>query len=808
MVDSVRHAPWDGDSIAAPDRPSDALIQALAGIRTGIAVFDAEARLLAATPRYAELFQADASLLTPGTPYRDLLAHHAATALDPSETARIGLLVARPRPADAPLSAPQLYQNRNGDWLELEERAGSDGSLVCLWTDVTRRLTAETEVVRLQARLRDAIQSLPDGFALFDADDRLDLHNTAFLERYGLDPDLSLVGIHYPDLLRRALKRGLVDPGFANEDALESWIRFTTAGHRNPQGPSEVHLSDGRWIRVSETRTEDGGVVGIHSDITALKQREVELARRTAMLDAVTQAATRIIGQGDWQAGTEELLRRLGRALEVSRAALFQAHTVSGGGVMQASLAEWTADGAAGTADDPSRLVARLTEADGIESLRDGFPVHGPAGRLAVPILLDEVWWGHIAFDGSADRHWGPREVEVLKTAAALLASAIQRARLDAELRKSEARKQAIVESALDAVVTVDASGLLVEFNPAAETTFGWRRAEALGRRMEDLIIPPDLRDAHRDGFARFLAGKGGGMVGRRVEVTAMRRDGTTFPAEISITPSRVGDELFFTAYLRDITERTTAERALMEAKTKAEAAAEAKSAFLGNMSHELRTPLNAIIGFSEILKDQVLGPMGEPKYAEFAADIHESGAHLLGIINDVLDMSRIEAGEHQLALETIDLGAVIRSCLQMLRDRAAKGEVALIDDTGPLPVGLFADRRAVMKILLNLLSNAVKFTPPGGRARVTAGQDRTGAVVLSVEDTGIGIPPDALSRVFEPFQQADMNLNRRHEGAGIGLTITRALVELHGGSIVLTSTPGQGPTATVRFPPAEAWLE
>ena len=807
MVESTRQSPWSGDGGRAPDRTQDALLQALSGIRTGIAVFDAGACLHIATPRYAELFAAGAARLAPGTPYRDILAHHAATVLDPLEAPRIEALAARPVPADAPLAAPQLFQSRTGGWLELEERAGQDGTLICLWTDVTRRLTAETAVVRLQARLRDAIQSLPDGFALFDADDRLDLHNTAFLDRYGLEPDLSLVGVPYPDLLRRALNHGLVDPGFADEGARESWIRLTTAGHRNPQGPTEMQLSDGRWIRVSETRTEDGGVVGIHSDITALKRREAELARRTAMLDAVTQAATRIIGQGDWQDGTEELLRRLGRALEVTHAALFQVHTVSDDGVMQACLAEWSANPVADESSKPMvRRVARLEEADGVGLLRDGFPVHGPGGRLAVPILVDEGWWGHIAFDGDAGRHWSPREVEVLKTAAALLAGAIQRARLDAELRGSEARKQAIVESALDCVVTVDASGLLVEFNPAAEATFGWRRGEAVGRRMEDLLIPPDQRAGHQTGFARFLAGDGsggGGMVGRRVEVTAMRRDGSTFPAELSIAPARVGDELFFTAYLRDITDRRDAERALLDAKTRAEAAAEAKSAFLGNMSHELRTPLNAIIGFSEILKNQLLGPLGEPKYAEFAADIHEGGAHLLNIINDVLDMARIEAGEHHLMRETIDVGAVVRSCLQMLRDRAAKGEVALIDDTGPLPVGLYADRRAVMKILLNLLSNAVKFTPPGGRARVTVGPDETGAVVLRVEDTGVGIPPDALSRVFEPFQQADMNLNRQHEGAGLGLTITRALVELHGGSIALTSTQGHGTTVTVRFPPA-----
>jgi signal transduction histidine kinase len=219
-------------------------------------------------------------------------------------------------------------------------------------------------------------------------------------------------------------------------------------------------------------------------------------------------------------------------------------------------------------------------------------------------------------------------------------------------------------------------------------------------------------------------------------------------------------------------------------------------------MSHELRTPLNAIIGFSDILRSQLLGPLGEPKYADFATDIHESGTLLLAIINDVLDMARIEAGEMTLVRESIDLTSVVHSSLQMVRDRAAKGEVMLIDDSGPLPIGLLADRVAMMKILLNLLSNAIKFTPPGGSARVSVALEPSGAVLLSVADTGIGIPAEALERVFEPFQQADMSVTRIHDGPGLGLSVSRALVELHGGSIRLESQIGTGTTVIVRFPP------
>ncbi len=629
------------------------LARALDGLDVGVAVFDAAGRLAGCNRRYHALFPGTDVLEAAGAHYRDLLAQHAATVLDPGESPRVQQMAQRERPADRPLPSPQLLQRRDGGWLELEERVGGDGDLICQWTDVTRRLDAETEVVRLQARLRDAIQSLPDGIALFDADDRLDLHNSAFAERYGLDPHDSLVGRRFEDLLRLMIEAGVHGPVGADAAARDRWIAAAVARHRAPAGPIEIRLSDGRWIRVSETRTHDGGIVGVHADVTELKRREMELGR------------------------------------------------------------------------------------------------------------------------------------------------------LNAELSRSEARKQAIFETALDGVVTIDAEGLIVEFNPAAERTLGWTRAEALGRRMDDLVIPPAYRERHRAGFRRYLEGGGGAMMGRRLELSAMRRDGSEFPAELAITATRVGEDLFFTAYLRDITDRKVAEQALIDSKAKAEAAAQAKANFLNNMSHELRTPLNAIIGFSEIIKEQVLGPIGVAKYTEFASDIYESGAHLLAIINDVLDMSRIEAGQHLLQLEPLDLAPVVRSCLQMVRGRAASGGVGLVDDTGPLPVVLVADRKAVMKILLNLLSNAVKFTPPGGTARVAAAGEGDGTVVLTVADTGIGIAPEAMDRVFDPFQQGDMGLNRQHEGVGLGLAITRTLVLLHGGAITLDSAPGQGTTATVRFPPA-----
>lgn len=806
----------------------DAIAQALTAIDIGIAVFDAQRRFVTCNPRYRDLLPGSDAVLQPGAEYWVIMVDHAETVLDPSEAIRLSQIAAHHQSDPHTLPAPQFFQCRNGRWLELQQHVSDDGGLVCLWTDVTQRLEAEAELVRLQARLRDAIQSMPDGFVLFDHEDRIDLHNTGFTEQYGLPPELGIIGRPYEELLDALLDGGfLSDTPAPGSEERAKWIANMVAQHRDPRGPIELRLKDGRWLRVSETRTLDGGLVGIHSDITGIKRREAELARRTALLDAVTQAATRIIGRGDWQIGIEDLLSRLGGALRVGRAGLYQVHTMTDGAVVQICLFEWTAPGEDKLARDPMRRIGRLDSNDGtldgwLLRLRRGDPIRGlttdmsgPLRRileargakshLAVPIIISGEWWGHVAFDDSESaRTWSLREMEVLRTAATMLASAIQRAVLDEELGKSEARKQAIVETALDCVLTIDASGLLVEFNPAAERTLGWTRQEALGRRMDEMIVPPDFRAAHRNGIARFLNGGESKLLGKRIEMMAMRRDGKLFPCELALTASKVGDNLFFTAYLRDITERKETERAMQEARVRAEAAARAKSMFLNNMSHELRTPLNAVIGFSEILKEEVMGPLGTPKYREFAVDIYESGKHLLGIINDVLDMSRIESGERTLVREALELDDVARACVNMVRNRAEKGGVAVHIRLDPVAV-LIADRRAVMKILLNILSNAVKFTPPGGSVTVSSHTSAGGWTELTITDTGVGISPEAMDRVFEPFQQAEMALNRQHEGVGLGLAMSKVLTELHGGVIRIESQLGRGTSVIVRFPPEAA---
>jgi signal transduction histidine kinase len=235
-------------------------------------------------------------------------------------------------------------------------------------------------------------------------------------------------------------------------------------------------------------------------------------------------------------------------------------------------------------------------------------------------------------------------------------------------------------------------------------------------------------------------------------------------------------------------------------ARDAAERANRLKSMFLATMSHELRTPLNAIIGFSELMHRQLFGPLGDARYREYSGLIQGAGHHLLSLINDVLDMSKIEAGKFEMNRQTFDVGEIVRECCKLMRERAERMKVKLVCEVEAAPLVIEADRRAVKQIVLNLLSNAVKFTPAGGEVRVRAQAD-DGTVTLAVADTGIGIPADQVARLGNPFVQVRDNAGASHEGTGLGLALVRALAEIHGGTLRIESVLGRGTTVSVTIP-------
>ncbi len=501
---------------------------------------------------------------------------------------------------------------------------------------------------------------------------------------------------------------------------------------------------------------------------------------------------------------------------------------------------------------------------------------------------------------------------------------------METTLRTTQRRLAGILDIAAEAIVSIDENQSIVLFNKGAEQTFGYMAEEVLGQPI-DLLLPPRIRGRHRGLIDRFAEGTDiSRYMFDREEVWACRKDGSDFPARVSISRLDIDNETVFTAILRDIsafketeaelesertllrtlmaawpemvyakdkesrfltanaktatqmgagspeemigktdfdfhpphvsaeffaseqqlmesgqamleqeqhfrgpdgetlwlsttkvpvikggqvvglvginrdvTERKQMEGGLLAAKEQAEIANRAKSEFLANMSHELRTPLNAIIGFSEIIARQTMGPIGNSQYCDYGRDICEAGRHLLDLINDILDLSKIESSVDELHEDEIDVEVTLRAVMRMLRERADQAGLELTADIQDGLPGLYADERKLKQILVNLLSNAIKFTESGGKVTIKVWCRHEGGYAFRVADTGIGITPQDVPKAMSLFGQIDGRLARKHEGTGLGLPLTKSLVERHGGSLELQSEVDVGTTVTVRFPAA-----
>jgi len=362
--------------------------------------------------------------------------------------------------------------------------------------------------------------------------------------------------------------------------------------------------------------------------------------------------------------------------------------------------------------------------------------------------------------------------------------------------KKAEQKFRGLLEAAPDAMVIVGRDGRIALINSQMERLFGYPREQLLGQPV-DILVPERYRVAHGEHRAGFFTQPHARAMGAGLQLFGLRRDGSEFPVEISLSPLETEEGLFVSGAIRDATERRQFEKTLQEANR-------LKSEFLANMSHELRTPLNGIIGFSEFLMDGKAGPL-HARQAEFIGDVLASGRHLLRLINDVLDLSKIEAGRMDLLPETFALGAAVDEVCSIVANAGHTKDIVLHREVSRAVADVTLDRHKFMRILYNLLSNAFKFTDEGGE--VTLRLDRVnGALRLQVQDTGIGIRAEDLPKLFIEFQQLDSGPGRRHQGTGLGLALTRRLAELHGGSVHVESSAGLGSTFTVLLPlPAPA---
>jgi PAS domain S-box-containing protein len=369
------------------------------------------------------------------------------------------------------------------------------------------------------------------------------------------------------------------------------------------------------------------------------------------------------------------------------------------------------------------------------------------------------------------------------------------------ELARSEARADelsAILDTATDGVIVIDQRGKIGSMNRAAEALFGIEASDYAGRYFTDLIADESQKAAldYLDGLA---ANGVASVLNDGREVIGRVPSGGLIP--LFMTMGRIGTSDKFAAVLRDITHWKNVESELIAARRAAEAANAQKSDFLAKISHEIRTPLNAIIGFSEVMMGERFGPIGNERYRSYLHDIHVSGAHLLSLINDLLDLSKIEAGKVDLSFEAVPVNAAIQECVALMQPQANRERIIIRTSLANDVPNVVADPRSFRQILLNLMSNAVKFTNAGGQVIVSSSLEATGEVVVRIRDTGVGMSEKDIETAMKPFRQVSVSRDDREQGTGLGLPLTKALVEANRATFAIDSAVNQGTLVKITFP-------
>jgi signal transduction histidine kinase len=644
---------------------------------------------------------------------------------------------------------------------------------------MTKALAASNE------RLHAAINVMEDGFALFDPEDRIVLYNDGFLDE-GTRKVIgnNVTGRKFEEIVRAFAYCGGIGRTEGNFDA-EAWIARRMDLHRNPPAsPLEVQWSGGRWMRISERRTSDGGYVGIWSDVTEIKLAEQRLTTAIDAMDAgfalfdaddvllihnkgfVDDNVARNFG-GDARGRTFE---------EIIRAFATNAVTLAGSDPIdeawiqrrlerhrdppaepleqQMSDGTWirvserrTADGGyLGTWTDITALKRVETQLrDAIASINEGFALFDADLRCVVANdRLRELYplSGHLAVPG---------------------------ARLEDMLRHgAENGEYPGVEGpeAVDAFVRL------------------WMSCFASGQAF---VGETELAGERWLMVSHHPTGSGG-YVSIRADITAQKQRETELQEAKDDLEARSGELMLLAKELEG-------------ARKVADMANLSKSQFLANMAHELRTPLNAINGFSEIILNESFGPLQPAKYREYVEFISQGGQHLLSLINDILDLSKIEAGKMELHIEAVSTDQVVYQAAESVRKMATDRMVELRSEVANDCPILHADSRAVRQILLNLLSNAVKFTPAEGSVTIGIARNGGDGIHISIVDTGIGMTEAEAAKAFELYGQVESDLTKKNKGTGLGLPLVKSLAELHGGSLSLVSQKGKGTTVTVFLP-------
>jgi PAS domain S-box-containing protein len=817
---------------------------------------------------------------------------------DPATVARVHAAMA----AGRPVQAEMVSRTRSGErfWTEIDlhplhDATGRLSGYVSVETDITeRRRQQETlaqlahEATEARARLEMAVEALPDAFAYYDADDRLVLCNARYRDFYPRTGSRMTPGTPFAEIVRSAIANGEVPAATGRE---EEWLAERLERHRAADGTAEQRQAAGRWLRVIERSTPDGGRVGMRIDITGIKLAEQRLteiidgaeagtwewdvttgenrvnARWAAMIGytledlgtvtierwrsllhpddraaAETRLAPVLTGEADRFETEIRMLHKAGHWVWIQTRGRVARRDAQGSPELMAGVhldisplkhaeerleqiidaaaaGTWERDLTTGAAQINDRWAAMLgydrAELEGLTGCGFDMLTH-PEDLCALRRQNDSTLAaGQESFGNEIRmRHKAGHWVWVLSRGRVIARDAegrparvagihldiSERKRLEEELTAERDYLARLMETSESCITALDADGRLIFANRAAETVLGLASSELAGRCYDD----PAWRITALDGgefphsalpFVRVMAT---GQPVRDVRHAIEWPDGRRCILSVNAAPLRArGLSARVVCAITDITEQVAAEAELRDAALRAEAANRAKSRFLANMSHEIRTPLNGVLGMAQLLEDEI----ADPRQRGLLATIRDSGEMLLAVLNDILDVSKIEAGK--LELETVPFLPVdlLRRIEAMHAPQAAARGLALTVRAGRGSERVrLGDPNRLAQVLHNLVGNAVKFTETGGVA-VLVSAPGDGALHITVRDSGIGMSPSQLARIFEDFEQADGSVTRRFGGTGLGMSIVRRLVGLMGGRIALHSRPGQGTAVRIRLP-------
>jgi len=653
----------------------------------------------------------------------------------------------------------------------------NDAAVMIIAHDTTERREIEAALIRersaaelAKARLIDAVESIPEAFAVFTEDERIEFHNKNYVDRVWPHVRGKIdTNTKFEDMVREQTRWEMKLP--ADHPEVQKVVLRALDRHRKLPATTEMRRADGRWVRQSKRRVADGRVVAVYSDITDIKRREAEFAER------------------------EELYRRV---VEGSPDAMMVSCDDK---IVYANEASARLFGATSETDlvGMSRRQLRIPGEEDAPEMRSSGP--GTAGQRAqIEYQKRRRLDGSVIdVDVSSVRILWFGEDALLTT----MRDVTTRIRAQAALEETERRLAAAVSNFPGAIYQrlMDAEGNI------SYPFISRGIKEMIGVEAEEVVESPEL-------LMEIVPFEVRSRIREAIEMSA--REMTPFEIEAPVFSS-TGHQVWLRSVARprpypnggviwdgvfqDITERTLARQALQAAKDEAEAANRAKSYFLANVSHELRTPLNVVIGYSEVLRDEIFGPMNHEKYHEYSKDIHASGTHLLELIEDILDLSKIETGYIVVDEKEINVDNMMEETMRIAAPAIQKGNFDLTVQIAPEFPILQADEIRLRQVLLNLLSNSFKFTPEGGRICVKVDINDDGEPEFSVSDTGIGIAPEDIQHVLAPFGRVEQPTIDNARGTGLGLPLSKSLVEMHGGTFRLSSTFGSGTEVMFTLP-------